>query len=143
MNYLGIDWGDKMPEYETFGKLTEEMLNDGIKPYEIEEDKSNILFDGTQDGEKSKDLGWYHIRAGSTPTVLLAWKENAPETYQEYLRSQPRSEYFRQFMWLWFMTTETGNMEVGRKITEALTDMGVTPDEWTEYTERFIKYHGL
>ena len=50
MKYLDIDWGPNMPEHETLGKLTEKMLDDGVRPYEFEEDKNSIYFDGTKDG---------------------------------------------------------------------------------------------
>src|SRR3990167_6005036 len=65
MKYLDIDWGPDMPYCETFGHLTEKMLEDGVRPFEWEEDKTDF---------PTKDFGWYHIRAGSTPAWLLAEK---------------------------------------------------------------------
>lgn len=144
MKYLDIDWGPNMPYTETFGLLTEALLKDGAKVYEMPDDKDSLLFDEILKTDGTQSLGYYHIRAGSTPAYLLATKEYGDrKTYDDYLKNQPRSEYLRQMMWFWFMIAETGNMEVGRKITEVLDDMKVTPKEWTEYTNRFIEYHGL
>jgi len=96
MKYLDVDWGPDMPEYETLGKLTKKMLEDGIKPYELEEDKT----------DKGKDLGYYHIRAGSTIAYLLASKHDTPEhqkQYWDYLKNQPKSEILRHCKWYTFM----------------------------------------
>lgn len=140
-DFTDVEWGPEMPEYETLGRLTHVMLDDGVKPYEIEEDKSNCLFDGTQDGEKSKDLGYYHIRAGSTPAYLLATKKYGDqETYWKYLKEQPRNEYLRQIAWYSIMGGSAG------KIADILWDIKPTEDfeqEFWDYVERFHKYHGL
>ena len=134
--YLDVDWGPDMPYCETLGHLTEKMLEDGIRPFELEEDKSNILFDGTKDGEKSKDLGYYHIRAGSTPAYLLAEKKYGnPETYWKYLKEQPKSEYLRQVCWYNYMGGDAG---------EITYDLGLSYQEfWVEYFYKFREYHGL
>src|SRR3990167_4370234 len=50
MKYLDIDWAPDMPYCETLGHLTEKMLDDGIKPFEWEEDKSNITLNSTENG---------------------------------------------------------------------------------------------
>lgn len=104
MKYLNIDWAPDMPYCETLGHLTEAMVNDDLKVLELKDDKSNILFDGTQDGEYGKGLGYYHIRAGSTPAYLLATKKYGDkETYWSYLKNQPRTEYLRQIAWYRYM----------------------------------------
>lgn len=92
MKYLNVDWSpDAMPYTETFGLLTEAMLNDGVKVYEWPEDKSDF---------PTKDLGYYHIRAGSTPAYLLAIKHYGDiKTYWDYLKNQPKIEYLRQCEW--------------------------------------------
>lgn len=148
--YKDIDWNSHMPHSETLGYLTEAMLNDGIKAYEWEEDKSNILFDGIQDGEKSKDLGYYHIRAGSTPAYLLAEKTYGnKETYESYIKNQPKSEYLRQMAWYMWMCIVTKNDEIIDDLADFLFDIGIKSSkdsgsaEWSIYFEKFIKYHGL
>ena len=147
MKYLDVEFGDHMPHSETFGLLTEAMLSDDVKVYEWPETKDSIYFDGHKDGEKQVHDGYYsHIRGGSAIPYLLASKNDTPEhnqQYWDYLKNQPRSEILRHAMWFWWMTTETGNVEVGREITEMLNDMGVSPDEWTEYFNRFQEYHNL
>lgn len=137
MEYRDIDWAPDMPYCETLGHLTEAMLDDGFKSYEFEEDKSNILFDGTKDGEKSKDLGYYHIRAGSTAAVLLAWRDEDEDQYFKYISEQPKSEYLRHMAWYWIMG---GDEYIDRAV---LQEMGVNDVEWLEYIEKFRKYHGL
>lgn len=145
--YKDIDWGPNMPHSETLGLLTEAMLNDGVNPDEWAEDKSSILFDGTEQYPEQHvegGRGYYHIRAGSSPAYLLATKEYGDiDTYNDYLKNQPKSELLRHCMWFWWMTTETENIEVGRKIIEILKDLEITPEQWTEYTKRFEEYHGL
>jgi hypothetical protein len=127
MKYLDVDWGpDAMPYTETFGLLTEALLKDGAKVYEMEDDKTGIYFDGAQDGEKGKDLGYYHIRAGSTPAYLLATRKYGDQkTYWDYLKHQPTREYLRQACWYKYM---------GGQWEWALFD---------EYYEKFLKYHNL
>lgn len=136
INYLDIDWGPNMPHSETLGKLTEFMLNDGLKPYEWEEDKSNYLYSGTTDIVRSKDLGYYHIRAGSTPAYLLATRKYGDiKTYNDYLKNQPKDEYLRQCAWYKYM---------GGDPTEITDDVEI-PWHWfhVTYFENFKRFHNL
>lgn len=90
MKYIDVEWAPDMPYCETLGYLTEAMLNDGVIPYEIEEDK-------TVDG---KSLGYYHIRAGSTSAYLLTTREFGDrKTYDDYIQNQPSSETLRHADW--------------------------------------------
>lgn len=134
-DFTDCDWGEKMPLYETLGKLTEKMLDEDIKPYEWPEDKSNILITGDQDGEESKNTGTYHVRAGSTPAYLLATKaEGNKDTYWEYIKNQPRSEYLRQCAWYEYM---------GGDPTVIVEDAGVALNDWVTYMNKFRTYHKL
>lgn len=91
MKYLDVDWSPDMPDFETLGKLTKAMIEDGVNAYEWEEDKTDF---------PTKDLGYYHIRAGSTPAYLLATKHYGnKEEYWKYLKNQPKKEYLRQCEW--------------------------------------------
>jgi len=144
MKYLDVDWGSNMPEHETLGKLTEEMLGDGVKPYELEEDKSDCLFNKTQDGKKSNDLGYYHIRAGSVPAVLLAYRDHDHKGYEDYIGDQPKQEYLRQIAWYYEMTNANEKTYLVRmKIWEMLKDIEVDETKWKPYIKRFREYHGL
>lgn len=103
MKYLGVDWSpDSMPYTETFGLLTEAMLQDRLKPYEWPEDKGDVDF---TDGIKTElDTGTYHIRSGSTPAYLLATKKYGnKKTYWDYLKYQPTSELLRHCDWYDYM----------------------------------------
>jgi hypothetical protein len=88
--YRYVEWGPDMPKHETLGALTIQMLADGLKPYEIEEDKT----------DEGKDLGYYHVRAGSSIPYLLTTKHygNA-DTYWEYIGNQPFEEILRHCSW--------------------------------------------
>lgn len=144
MKYRDIEWGPNMPEHETFGKLTEEMLNDGLSVQEMREDKSNFLFNGYKDGEKGKDLGYYHIRAGSTPAYLLATLHGGDmKTYYDYLRNQPKTEYLRQVAWFWYMCYRTRNEKIMRDLIRVLQDSRVKEEEWYKYFKDFVSYHNL
>lgn len=140
MKYLDVDWSpDAMPYTETLGLLTEAMLKDGLIPYEWEEDKSNILFDGIQDGEKGKDLGYYHVRAGSTPAYLLAThKYGDAKTYWDYLHNQPRNELVRQCAWYEYMMDD-----ISPSLLLMLLDMHISAEDFYMYYNKFKVYHGL
>ena len=136
MKYLDVDWSpDAMPYTETFGLLTEAMLKDKLKSYEFEEDKGSYLFSDTSKGEKGKDLGYYHIRSGSTPAYLLATREHGnKQVYLDYINHQPRNEYLRQCAWYTHM---------GGSVCPILEDLDISETEWLEYMIRFKDYHGL
>lgn len=90
MKYRYVYWGSNMPTHETLGELTRQMLADGLRPCEVEEDKTN----------EGKDLGYYHIRAGSVSAYLLTTKHfGDTATYWEYINNQPASEILRQCDW--------------------------------------------
>jgi len=108
MEFTNIEWGPEMPEYETLGRLTEEMLKAGVKFFEVEEDKT----------DEGKNLGYYHIRAGSVPAYLLTTKHfGDPRTYWEYIRNQPASEVLRQCGWYDRMGGDTS--EIRKDISES------------------------
>ena len=136
MKYLDVDWSSDMPYCETFGHLTEKMLEDGIKCYEQEEDKSSLMFDGSEmypNGTgKSKDLGYYHCRNGSLASVLLAWKGNALESYNEYLKNQPKTETLRLCAWYQIMGGESAGI---------IQDLGISLPEWVNYCSKAWDYH--
>lgn len=134
MKYLDVNWGPDMPYCETLGHLTEAMLKDGLRPIEWMEDKSNCLF-SIEDDEKGKDLGYYHIRAGSTPAYLLATKHYGDsKTYWDYLKNQPQNEYLRQCAWYEYM---------GGDPTIILLNAGIDMGAWSAYMDRFTEYYGL
>ena len=137
MKYRDVEWGPGMPEHETLGKLTEVMLNDGIKPYEFKEDKNSIYIDGKQNGDGSFNLGYYHIRAGSTIAYLLAERGYGnKETYWAYLKKQPEMEYLRQCAWYCYMCGPTFYPQL-------LNDLAIDQATWTKYMAYFLSYHGL
>lgn len=134
MKYQGLEWGPHMPHSETLGLLTEEMLNDGLKPFEFEEDKNSLFIDGSGDGAEGKNLGYYHVRAGSTIAYLLATKYYGDkQTYLDYLKNQPKNEYMRHFAWY---CTMTGEIHV-----PFLNDAGVGLPEFLQYLADFTQYH--
>lgn len=140
MKYLDIEWAPLMPEYETLGLLTHKMLDDGIKPYEIKEDKDSIYFDGTKD--KGKKLGYYHIRAGSTPAYLLTHKHfGDKKTYDDYIKTSPKREILRQLAWYYWMTEE--QTKEREDVVKMMPDLGVDLVDWVDYSRKFIKFHGL
>lgn len=148
--FANLDWGPRMPEYETLGVLTAEMLLRGVKPYEMQEDKNSIYFDGTKDGDKSKDLGYYHIRSGSVPALLLAYKYNDPDKCIDYLKHQPKREYLRQLAWYYEMCdTNEQTWMLRPKILELVRDSFIGPGThitelaFIDYCEKLRKYHGL
>lgn len=136
LNYFTVDgdWG------ETLGEATIKLLAAGAKAYEMEEDKDSIYFDGVKDGD-GKKLGYYHIRAGSTPAYLLATKaEGDPKTYDDYLKNQPKREYLRQVAWYLQMC------RTNEERTDALSlvaDAGIPALEFMDYLQKFSDFHGL
>lgn len=128
-----VDWG------ETLSELTKEMLDEEVIPFEQEEDKSSLLVDGTEyypnNTGKGKDLGYYHIRAGSTVAYLLATEKYGDmETYKSYLNNQPKMEYLRHCAWYQIM---------GGSPERIVMDAGVDLAKWYNYVDRFKEYHGI
>lgn len=144
-DFVKCDWGPNMPLYETLGQLSECMLKEEVIPYEWEEDKSSIYFDGAQDGEKGKNLGYYHIRSGSLPAYLLATKfYGNKETYSDYINQQPKREYLRQCAWFRYMCLDNKTEAIYPDLLNIITDdMKITLENWDKYFERFLNYHGL
>jgi hypothetical protein len=103
MKYLGVDWSpDSMPDFETLGKLTKAMVEDGIKTWEMADDKTEVT--NWNPLETGKTLGYYHIRAGSTIAYLLATKKYGNiKTYDDYIENQPHSEIVRHCQWYAYM----------------------------------------
>ena len=136
MRYRDVDWSpDGMPEYETFGKLTEAMIKNRVYMYEWPEDKNSIYITGEKDGEKCENTGTYHIRSGSVPAYLLATKEYGnPTTYWDYITKQPKREYIRQCFWYKVM---------GGDPTKIIRDAGISSKDFDDYVIRAKKYHGL
>src|SRR6185369_12722067 len=133
--YTASEWGPNMPVHETLGGLTEDMLRDGLKPFEMTEDKSSIYIDGTRSPTYGKDLGYYHIRAGSTIAYLLAEKTYGnKDTYLAYLHNQPKNEYARHCAWYRYM---------GGDPSPILTDAGILFSDWDNYYTKFLNYHRL
>ncbi len=141
MKYRDVYWGSDMPKHETLGKLTEVMLNDGVEPIEWEEDKGGYMFDGKvmAGDEKGKDLGYYHVRAGSTPAYLLAThKYGDAKTYWDYINNQPKIELLRQCAWYEYMLDD-----VSPALLLMLIDMKVSAEDFYLYYHKFKKCHGL
>jgi len=134
MNYLDVDWGNHMPHSETLGLLTEEMLKDNIKLWEMQEDKSNFLFGETLGSRRSKNFGYYHVRSGSTPAYLLSHRQRGDRQYTDYLKNQPKSEYLRQMAWYQIM---------GGDVDSLIGDLVIGINEWSEYIKNFKIFHGL
>lgn len=102
MKYLDIEWGSHMPHSETFGLLTEAMVNDRVRIKELEDDKTEVR--SWEPLETEKKFGFYHIRAGSTIAYLLATKHYGDiKTYEDYLKYQPNSEITRHMKWYKYM----------------------------------------
>lgn len=142
MKYRDCEWGP-VPWGETLSELTLKMLEDRIKPFEIEEDKNSIYFDGTKD--EPKNLGYYHVRSGSSPAFLLTHKFFGNyKTYEDYMVNQPRREYLRQIAWFYEMCdVNKKNWMIREDIYKLLEDIHIDKFQWMDYHEKFRKFHGL
>lgn len=130
--FVDCEWGP-VPWGETLSELTLKMLEAGLKPKEIEEDKTSFLFEGANQ-TKGKDLGYYHIRSGSVPAYLLSHRERGDKQYWDYIKNQPQSEYLRQFAWYQIM---------GGDVSKMLEDTKIGVGDWNEYVKNFKIFHGL
>jgi hypothetical protein len=145
MQYRDCEWGP-VPWGETLSELTLRMLDDKVKCYEWPEDKSSVLFDGSiqyAEHHKPTGVGYYHIRAGTVPSLLLAYKENDKEKYDDYLKNQPKTEYLRQMAWFNIMTAMPRNDGVMYSFTGMLADINMGAKDWMEYLFKFMEFHGL
>lgn len=154
MKYLDIDWGpDAMPYTETFGLLTEALLKDGAKVFEMEDDKSNIILLEygaiAEIPPDHKSKGFYHIRAGSSPAYLLATKAYGNrETYDDYLKNQPKTEMLRQLAWYHYICQwKSPSYEEDENglwpMDSMVHDLGIKDGDWHQYLIKFREYHGL
>lgn len=110
MKFRYREWGPNMPEHETLGDLTMSMLGEGLKPFEIEEDKT----------DEGKGLGYYHIRNGSLAAYLLTTKHFGDvKTYKDYIKHQPASETLRLCTWYDKMGGDT--TEIRNDLAEEVT----------------------
>lgn len=144
--YLDVDWGSNMPESETLGKLTEAMLNDEARVKEWKEDKTSLLFSDIMNyDKKGKNLGYYHIRAGSVPAFLLTHKHYGnKQTYEDYIKNQPKTEILRQIMWYFQMAKTTSNdLGLAEDMAEMVFELGLDGPSWRKYDLAFQKFHGL
>lgn len=137
-HYTGVEWGPDMPYCETLGHLTEKMVEDNLKLFEMAEDKRSYFYNGTfgyNDGEDhGKDFGYYHIRSGSLPAVLLAWKKYTTDsTYDDYIKDQPKTEYLRQCAWYQYMGGDPSPI-----VKDVLSE-----ESFENYYEKFLIFHGL
>lgn len=92
MKFRYSHWQPQMPDFETLGELTKDMVNAGVKVFEIEDDKNHPPL----------NKNFYHVRAGSTLAYLLTTKHSESESalqYWDYLRYQPESEIRRHAWW--------------------------------------------
>lgn len=148
LSYTDIDWNSHMPHSETLGYLTQAMLNDGAKVYEWPEDKSGVMFDGSEqypEHHKEGGLGYYHIRSGTTPAYLLATRKYGDKkTYDDYLKNQPRNELLRHLAWYDYILREVPNWRDLANYMDIIDeDLNIELGYWTEYMVSFRKYHGL
>jgi hypothetical protein len=128
------DWG------ETLGEATIKLLDWGVKPLEVPEDKSSTYIDGHEDNPKR--LGYYHIRAGATPAYLLTHRNLGDrKTYDDYIANQPKSELLRQLGWYWYMNDKNPYKVDPNDILEVVNDCGYNHEDWLKYMDRFISFH--
>lgn len=140
--YLRVDWAPHLPHSETLGLLTQAMLNHNLRPFEIPEDKSGIMFDGSEQYPEQHvegGRGYYHIRSGSVPALLLAYKYNDAEKFYDYIEHQPRNEFLRQFAWY----SQMPGIDTDKLYNIIVDDLQISPDDWMHYLSKFKEYHGL
>lgn len=126
------DWG------ETLGEATIKLLDWGVNPLEVPEDKSSIYIDGHHD--QKLGCGYYHIRAGATPAYLLTHRNLGDrKTYDDYIANQPKSELLRQMAWYWYMNESIPKSD----ILEVVNDCGYNHEDWKKYIRRFKKFHEI
>lgn len=130
-----IDYTTKEDRSDSFGYFTIKMMATNPKIKAIDDDRNSIYFDNRNQGEKGKNLGFYHIRAGSSIPYLLSCKHfDHEKTYWEYIDGQPRVEYIRQCAWYKYLG---GNPE------EIVKDSKVGMEVFTDYYKKFMEYHNL
>lgn len=99
----GENWTDSM------GPVTEQILEDGYKIYELQDDRSTIIItpEGTYhsyqwlDGgewsrEQRPDLGYYHIRNYGGAVSLIGLNDYE---FDELLKVMPSTEFYRLMAW--------------------------------------------
>jgi len=142
-----IDYTTKEGDWvDAFGLLTIKILATGVDIYEIEDDRGSILLtdDNTisRSPQESKQLGYYHMRAGGYAAFLVGSKfcgvPSCEETYLKAIKEYPRSETLRILAWNYVVACE-----MRKPILSILEDMNVPSDLWQQYIVEFRKYHNI
>lgn len=127
MKFRYSHWEPNMPEYETLGDLTRDMVNAGVKVLEIQDDKEH----------PPVNPDFYHIRAGSAIAYLLTTKHsNSALEYWDYLKLQPESEIMRHCDWYDRMGGST--KELRNDLAEAVSRRNLENGKGFDYEEKDI-----
>lgn len=146
-------------EYDSMGKLTEEILSRNSSFYELPDDRTtlrlhedfSITKDSNLDGpgylwseplDQPKRLGYYHVRNSSVGLSLLVEYQYDFEAYRRRKEITPFAEAMRLIAWQWCYDKYTQQLDIWRSsYLPVLEDYKVPFEVWVNYVKQFEEYH--
>ena len=149
-------------EYDSMGKITQQMVEQGKRIYEFEDDRNTFRmneenhdkfdrdtwldgpgFKWSEPSDKEKKLGYYHIRNISTAISLLNEYHSDQEAYKRRKNLMPFSEVIRLLAWQWIYDKYALQLyhKYIKEFEPVLGDYGISTDEWKNYIITFEEYH--
>lgn len=149
LNYTTVkgDWLD------SFGLFTIKMVSKNYTFTKIYDDRETIMYSSfrIQAPKISGNIGYYHIRNGNMPNLLLtSHKYHKWQTdYRKFLKDIPRDEILRQFAWWGYMEARAyrqtaygkNGLNTYPELLEILQDLGIGEDDWKQYMMTFFRFH--
>jgi hypothetical protein len=145
--------------YDSMGRITAQLFNEGIKLHELPDDRSTLRLD--EHGELSQDTwldgpgyawsepldkpvrrGYYHVRNSTFgPSMITEWIWDR-EAYTRRKQITPFTEAMRLLAWQWIYDDKANELKDWLPhFSMVLEDYQVSPGTWDRYIRHFYEYH--
>jgi hypothetical protein len=155
--FKGLDFTPVPDKYDSMGYLTNEVMKKHINYFEFEDDRNTLRLekdglitkDTWLDGspylwsiphDKTKDLGYYHVRNSSVGLSMLNEFQFDRPAYERRKAIMPFSEVMRLLAWQWIYDEAAGE-NWATKYTPVLNDLNVSPEVWKNYIDQIHQYY--
>lgn len=149
-----LDFTPVNGEYDSFGRVTHELVKNGAKIYDLEDDRTSVFLNDDNKitieswldtpnfkwSYAGKNLGYYHVRNYSMALTMLGDYKTNKEAYLQRKSIIPRRELLRLLAWLWIIDDKTGFQNYHPEILTIVNDVKVS-NLWTDYINKFREVH--
>lgn len=154
MRAISCDFTVSYTYGECASYITEQLLERNVKVHELQDDRSNILYDGssitrvqwldTPDKLWSNtyplDLGYYHVRNFSNGFEVVNDFHNNKPSYDGRKAMIPKSEILRILAWEKMIANKINEKFA---IDDVIHDLGIGLDGWNNYLKEFKSFHSF